>query len=163
MKLCLFYCLGLNRKYQVSCKSKTHSMKFIIFSIFAFLTINSLGQSKRSELANSRIYACGIFKNEKNNFTALEIKTVLKDTTINDVLFSKFKTENFTDYSKQRTSNLYFESFNDNIYILLDKDLRIIHKINYITAYPQRATIFGKIEIVDHEFIDTRDFFQEIV
>lgn len=134
-------------------------MKFTMFSIFAFLTINSLGQPKRSELANSRIYACGIFKNEKNNFIALEIKTVLKDTTINNVLFSKFKTEKFTDYSKQRTSNLYYESFNHNTYILLDKDLNIIHKINYTIGNPQRATIFGKIEIVDHEFIDTRNSF----
>ncbi len=96
-------------------------MKLTLFAIFLFLTINSIGQSKRSELANSRIYVCGKYTNEKNDFIALETKIVLKDTLINDITFSKFLTENFTDYSKQRTSNLFFETFNDNTYILLDK------------------------------------------
>jgi hypothetical protein len=123
------------------------------------LTINTIGQAKRSELADSKIYVCGTYKNEKNDFIALEVKMVLKDTLINDIVFSKFLTENFTDYSKHRTSNLFFETFNENTYILLDKDLKTVHKINYSTTKLQKATIFGKTETVDLEFIDTRNSF----
>lgn len=133
-------------------------MKFITFSVLLFLTINSVGQS-RSELADSKVYVCGTYKNEKNNSIALETKTALKDTTINNIVFSKFTTERFIDYSKQRTSNLFFETFNDSIYILLDKNLKIIHRINYSTTKPQTATIFGKTDTVDLEFIDTRNSF----
>ncbi len=134
-------------------------MKLTIFSVLLFLTFNLFGQSKRTELANSKIYVCGTYKNEKNNFFALETKRVLKDTPIGNIVFSKFTTEHFIDYSKQKTINLFFETFNDSIYILLDKDLKTIHRINYSTTKPQTATIFGKTETVDLEFIDTRNSF----
>jgi hypothetical protein len=133
-------------------------MKLTIFSVLILLTITSVGQS-RSELSNSKIYVCGTYENEKNNFIALETKTVLKDTTINNVVFSKLIAEHFIDYSKQRTSNIFFETFNANTYILLDENLKTIHKVNYSVAKPQTATIFGKNETVDLEFIDTRNSF----
>ena len=134
-------------------------MKLILFTVSLLLNASTIAQSKRSELANSRIYACGTYKNEKNKFIALETKTVLKDTSINGIVFSKFLAENFTDYSTQRVAHLYFETFNDSTYILLDSDLKTIHKINYSITKSQKGTIFGKTETINLEFIDTRDYF----
>ncbi|MDQ6763433.1 MAG: hypothetical protein M3015_12505 [Bacteroidota bacterium] len=41
----------------------------------------------------------------------------------------------------------------------MTKDLKTVHEINYSTTQSQKATIFGKTETVDLEFIDTRNSF----
>jgi len=123
------------------------------------LTTFSYGQSSRLEYANSNIYVCATYFNQVNNNIGLETKTVIKDTTIDKINFTKFKTENFTDYSKQKKVSYFYEAFRDNYYYLLDSSSKTLHKINYLTSSPQIGTIFGKTEDVILEYIDTRDYY----
>ncbi|MEO6358327.1 MAG: hypothetical protein ABIO56_16960 [Ferruginibacter sp.] len=134
-------------------------MRVTIFFISLLLTNYCFGQSSRLELANSKIYVCATYFEQKNKYIGLETKTILNDTIIDNKTFTKFKTENFTDYSEQKTTRLFYEAFKDNYYYLLDSSLKTIHKINYLTNSPQTGTIFGKTENVVIEFIDTRNSF----
>lgn len=134
-------------------------MKVTIFFIILFMTNYSFGQSSRLELANSKIYVCAIYFEQKNKYIGLETKTILKDTVIDNTTFTKYKTKNFIDNSQQKTIQVFYEAFQDNFYHLLDKNVKTIHKINYLTNLPQTGTIFGKIENVVIEFIDTRNSF----
>ena len=132
-------------------------MRVTTFLILLFLTTFSFGQSSRLEYANSKIYVCATYFNQVNKNIGLETKTVLKDTTIDKINFTKFRTENFTDYSKQKKVSYFYEAFKDNYYYLLDSSAKTLHKINYLTSSPQIGTIFGKTEDVVLEYIDTRD------
>ncbi len=134
-------------------------MKFAIFFILLLLTNFSFGQSSRHELANSKIYVCATYFEQKNKYIGLETKTILKDTVIDNITFTKYRTENFTDYSQQKTIQVFYEAFNDGFYNLLDKNLKTIHKINYQTPSPQTGTIFCNTENVVIEFIDTQTSF----
>ena len=134
-------------------------MRLTIFFISLLLTNYAIGQSSRIELANSKIYICATYFENKIKYIGLETKTILKDTIIENTIFTKFKTENFTDYSQQKTIHFFYEAFKDNFYYLLDNTLKIIHEINYLTNLPQSGTIFGKTEIVEIEYIDTRNSF----
>ena len=132
-------------------------MRFALICTIFFLTNYSFGQSSRSELANSKIYVCATYFEQKNEYIGLETKTILKDTLIEKVIFFKVKIENFMDYSQQKTSKVFYEAFKDNFYYLLDNQLNTIHKIDYLTDSPQTGTVFGKIENIAIEFIDTRN------
>lgn len=134
-------------------------MRVTTFSILLFLTTFSFGQSSRLEYANSKIYVCATYFNQVNKNIGLETRTILKDTTIDKISFTKFKTENFTDYSKQKKVSFFYEAFKDNYYYLLDSSFKTLHKINYLTSSPQIGTIFGKTEEVVLEYIDTRDYY----
>ncbi len=134
-------------------------MRLTIFFISLLLTNYAIGQSSRIELANSKIYICATYFENKIKYIGLETKTILKDTIIENTIFTKFKTENFTDYSQQKTIHFFYEAFKDNFYYLLDNTLKIIHEINYLTNLPQSGTIFGKTEKVEIEYIDTRNSF----
>ena len=134
-------------------------MRITTFLILLFLTTLSYGQSSRLEYANSNIYVCATYFNQVNKNIGLETKTVIKDTTIDKINFTKFKTENFTDYSKQKKVSYFYEAFRGNYYYLLDSSSKTLHKINYLTSSPQIGTIFGKTEDVILEYIDTRDYY----
>jgi len=134
-------------------------MKLTIFFISLLLTNYAFGQSSRNELADSKIYVCATFFEQKNKYIGLETKIILKDTIIDNKTFTKYKTEKFTDNSLQKTNHFFYETFKDNFYYLLDSSLKTIHKINYFTNLPQTGTIFGKTENVVIEFLDTRNSF----
>ena len=134
-------------------------MKLTLIFISLLLTNYSFGQSSRLELANSKVYVCATYFEQKNKYIGLETKTILKDTVIDNTTFTKYRTENFTDNSKQKTSQVFYESFKDNFYHLLDSSLKTIHKMNYLTNSPQTGTIFGKTETIVIEYIDTRNSF----
>ena len=134
-------------------------MKLTLFFISLLLTNYSFGQSSRLELANSKIYVCATYFEQNNKYIGLETKTILKDTIIDNITFIKYRTENFTDNSQQKTIQVFYEAFKDGFYNLLDKNLKTIHKINYLTNSPQTGTIFGNTENVVIEFIDTQNSF----
>ena len=134
-------------------------MKLILTFISLLLTNYSFGQSSRLELANSKVYVCATYFEQKNKYIGLETKTILEDTVIDNTTFTKYRTENFTDNSKQKTSQVFYESFKDNFYYLLNSSLKTIHKINYLTNSPQTGIIFGKTETIVIEYIDTRNSF----
>ncbi len=144
---------------QIQGKTDPTKMKLTLLLISLLLTNYSFGQSSRLELANSKIYVCATYFEQKNKYIGLETKTILKDTVIDNKTFTKYKTESFTDNSQQKTINVFYEAFKDNFYYLLDSSLKTIHKINYLTNSPQTATVFGKTENVVIEFIDTRNSF----
>ena len=134
-------------------------MKPTVFFISLLLTNYSFGQSSRLELAKSKIYVCATYFEQKNKYIGLETKAILKDTVIDNTTFTKYRTENFTDNSQQKTIQFFYEAFKNNFYCLLDKNLKTIHKINYLTNSPQTGIIFGKTGTVVIEFIDTRNSF----
>jgi len=123
----------------------------ILFSSLAF------GQTSKSELADSKIYVRATYFDKKNEIIGLQTRTNLIDTTINSIKFKKFETADFTDYSGKRETTIYYESFTDDSYYLLDKRLEFVHKINYRTDKEQIGTIFGKQSTLLLEFIDTRN------
>lgn len=125
--------------------------------LLLFLSTNIFGQAQRNELANSKIFVSGTNENGKNHYKSIEIKTILKDTIIQNVKFSKFQTETFKDYAKERIKAIYFESYKGNTYTLLDSQLNVVHALNYASSGNQRATIFGITDSVGLEYIDTRD------
>jgi hypothetical protein len=94
------------------------------------MTNYSFGQSSRLELANSKIYVCATYFEQKNKYIGLETKTILKDTVISNTTFTKYRTENFTDYSQQKTIQVFYEAFKDNFYYLIDNNLKTIHKMS---------------------------------
>ena len=134
-------------------------MKLTLFFISLLLTKYSFGQSSRLELANSKIYVCATYFEQNNKYIGLETKTILKDTIIDKTTFTKYKTENFADFSKQKITQVFYEAFKDNFFYLLDNSQKTIHKINYLTNSPQTGIIFGKTENIITEFIDTRNSF----
>jgi hypothetical protein len=134
-------------------------MKETLLTISLLFSLSSFGQISRSELANSKLYVKATYFDKKNEFIGLQTRTDLTDTIINDTKYEKFQTNDFTDYSDKRNSNIYYEAFADGFYILLDKKLNVVHKINYQTANEQQGTIFGKPVQISLEIIDTRNSF----
>ena len=134
-------------------------MKVIILTISLLFGFSAFGQTSRNELSKSKLYVRATYFDKKNEFIGLQTRTDLADTIINNTKYKKFQTEDFTDYSGRRTSNTYYESFSDGLYILLDKKLQVVHKINYQAMKEQQGTIFGKPVQISLEFIDTRNSF----
>jgi hypothetical protein len=133
-------------------------LKPYLISILFFLTISAFGQSQRSELAKSGIYLDGIYGNGKNVYTGIEIKTFLKDTSIQGRKYTIIQMESFKDYSKQVEKNIFFENFYNGSYTLLDHNFKVINQLNYLTSKAQQATLLGITDSVELEFIDTRDY-----
>ena len=134
-------------------------MKEVLFIFFLLLTCSVFGQASRSELANSKIYVKATYLDKKNAFIGLQTRTDLTDTIINNTKYKKFQAEDFTDYSDKRNSNIYYEAFTDGLFMLLDKNLTVVHRINYQTTKEQQGIIFGKPIKILLELIDTRNGF----
>lgn len=135
-------------------------MKHIITILTLLLfTCFSFGQNSRSELSNSKIYLKATYFNKVNKNIGLQTRTDLKDTLISNISYRKFLTEDFTDYSQKRERNIYYETFENGFFTLLDNKLNLIHNVNYKTNKEQTATLFGKQTSIDIEFIDTRNSF----
>lgn len=107
-------------------------------------------------MAESKIYVRATYFDQKNEIIGLQVRTDLQDTIIDNRQFLKFKTEDFVDYSQIEESELYYESFLNNNYKLLDKNLKTVHNINYATKDEQTAILFGDEVKTSLEFIDTR-------
>jgi hypothetical protein len=122
----------------------------LLFSYFAF------GQNSRSELSNSKIYIRATYFDKKNEYIGLQTRTDLADTIIDKVKYRKFQTSDFTDYSANRETNTFYETFEKDVYSLLDNSKKLVHKINYRIDKEQIGIIFGKQTNILLEFIDTR-------
>ena len=131
-------------------------MRIIILLTLLFLTQISFGQESRKEMAESKIYVRATYFDQKNEFIGLQVRTDLKDTLIENRNFIKFKTEDFVDYSDIETTEIYFESFNNGNYKLLNSSLETVHDIDYNDTEEQIATLFGNQVKTSLEYIDTR-------
>ena len=132
-------------------------MKQTLLVITLLLTCCAFGQNSRSELANSKIFVKATYFDKKNEFIGLQTRTDLSDTIIGNIKYKKFETKDFIDYSNKRETNVFYEAFADNFYCLLDKNQKLVHKINFQTDKEQTGTIFGKQSQMSLEFIDTRN------
>lgn len=130
---------------------QTLTIFLLLFGYLAF------GQSSRSELANSKIYIRTTYFDKKNEYVGLQTRTAFTDTLIDNVKYRKFQTSDFTNYSDERETKTFYETFGNGVYCLLDNSKKVIHKINYQTDKEQTGTIFGKQSKVLLEFIDTRN------
>jgi len=131
-------------------------MRIIILLTLLFLTQISFGQENRKEMAKSKIYVRATYFDQKNEFIGLQVRTDLKDTLIENRNFIKFKTEHFVDYSDIETTEIYFESFDNGNYKLLNSSFETVHDIDYNKTEEQIATIFGNQVKSSLEYIDTR-------
>lgn len=131
-------------------------MRITILLTLLFLTQLSYGQESRKEMGESKIYVRATYFDQKNEFIALQVRTDLKDTLIENRLFLKFKTEDFIDYSDIDTTEFYFESFDNGNYKLLNRNFETIHNIDYNKTAEQTATLFGNQVKTSLEYIDTR-------
>ena len=107
-------------------------------------------------MAESKIYVRATYFDKKNEIIGLQVRTDLKDTLIENRDFIKFKTEDFTDYSDIEKTEIYYESFRDGNYRLLNRTFQTVHNINYNKTEEQIATLFGEQVKTSLEFIDTR-------
>ena len=131
-------------------------MRITILLTFLFLTQFSFGQESRKEMAESKIYVRATYFDKKNEIIGLQVRTDLKDTLIENRDFIKFKTEDFTDYSDIEKTEIYYESFRDGNYRLLNRTFQTVHNINYNKTEEQIATLFGKQVKTSLEFIEKR-------
>lgn len=131
-------------------------MRIIIFLTLLFLTQFSLGQTSRKEMAESKIYVQATYFNQKSDFIGLQVRTDLKDTLIENRHFIKFKTEDFVNYPNIEKTEIYFESFENGNYKLLNRNLKTVHNIDYNETKEQTATLFGEQVKTSLEYIDTR-------
>lgn len=132
-------------------------MKHTLTILTLLLSYFAFGQNSRSELANSKIYVRATYFDKKNEYIGLQTRTDLTDTIIDNVKYRKFQTSDFTDYSDKRETKIFYETFVNSIYCLLDNSKNVVHKINYQIVKEQTATIFGKKTNILLEFIDTRN------
>lgn len=133
-------------------------MKQTLTIFLLLLTCLTFGQS-RNELANSKLYFRATYFDQKNEFIGLQTRTDLADTIIDNVKYRKFQTSDFTDYSDKRETKIFYETFANDVYCLLDNSKKIVHKINYKTNNEQTGIIFGRQTQILLEFIDTRNSF----
>ncbi|MGB0429499.1 MAG: hypothetical protein ACPGLV_03430 [Bacteroidia bacterium] len=131
-------------------------MRIKILLTLLLVTQISYGQESRKEMVESKIYVRATYFDQKNEIIGLQVKTELKDTLIENRNFKKFKTEDFISYSDIETTEIYFESFDNGNYKLLNKSLKTIHNIDYNGSEEQVATLFGNQVRASLEYIDTR-------
>jgi len=115
-------------------------MRLILFPIFLCLVFEL---EAKQEIGKSKIYLKGTL-DQAYEYTGIQLRTDLMDTTINNVSFIKFKTEDFTKYPDIKETRIYYESFSDSLYLLLNSDYDIVHQINFKTDDEQSTTFFGE-------------------
>ncbi|OYQ47225.1 DUF1573 domain-containing protein [Flavobacterium aurantiibacter] len=93
--------------------------------------------------------------NQRKNKLIL-LRKLVNDTIIMNHYFTKYQLESFTDYYKKRNVSLYYETFEDSMYIKLDETFNIIHSVHY-GREKQLGIIFGKKDSINLELIDKRD------
>jgi hypothetical protein len=152
-------CIKITRETRAKAdKIKSPPKMKQILTIFTLLfSFTAFGQNSRSELANSKIYIRATYFDKKNEYIGLQTRTDLADTIIEKIKYHKFQTSDFTDYSEKRETNTFYETFENDVYYLLDNSKKVIHKINYQIDKEQTGIIFGKQTNILLEFIDTRN------
>ncbi len=133
-------------------------MKEILLLISILFTCFAFGQT-RSELANSKLFVRATYFDEKNEFIGLQARSDLFDTTLNGISFRKYRTGDFTNYRDRHSSKIYYESFSNGLYTLLDSNLNTVHKVNYQTSKEQKGILFGKSTLISLEYIESRNSF----
>lgn len=134
-------------------------MKYII-TLFLFTTLTNIafGQDNRIELANSNIFYTATYKDKVNHNKTVSVREFQKDTIINNLKFKKYKLLTFVDIEKSKNETFYYETFENDNYIKLDKKLNTIHSVNY-KENEQNGIIFNKKENIKLEYVDTRNSF----
>ena len=137
----------------------TDTMKYTLTILTLLCGYFAFGQNSRSELSNSKIYIRATYFDKKNEYIGLQTRTDLADTIIDNVKYRKFQTSDFTDYSEKQETKIFYETFTNSVYCLLDNSKKVVHKINYQNSKEQTGTIFSKQTQITLEFIDTRNSF----
>lgn len=128
-------------------------MKLTLFFTLLILSQFSFSQDGRKQMAHSKIYMQGTYFNQVNKVIGIQLRTDLKDTSIQRKKFLKFKTEDFVNYPDIQKTTIYFESFEDGTYQLLDDKFQYVHRINYKETGQQTAILFGNETAVSLELI----------
>ncbi len=110
-------------------------------------------------MAESKIYVRATYFDQKNEIIGLQVRADLNDTIIESRNFIKFRNEIFVNYSKIEKTEIYYESFLNGNYSLLNNNLEIVHKLNFDEPREQTAILFSEKMKVSLEFIDTRRSF----
>lgn len=121
----------------------------ILLTILLLLSTFSFGQNSRQELANSKIYVHASFYEQKNVILGLQFRTDLADTVINDNRFVKFKMDYFQHSAQIDSSQIYFETFENGRYQLLNQRMETIHLVDYKTDKRQKGILFGNEQMID--------------
>lgn len=124
-------------------------MTKILLKFFLLLSTISFGQNSRQELAHSKIYVHASFYEQKNVFLGLQFRTDLVDTVLNDNRFVKFKMDYFQNSSQIDSSQIYYETFENGRYQLLNQRLETIHLVDYKTDKRQKGILFGNEQMID--------------
>lgn len=130
-------------------------MKQLLFGIL-LLSQCVFAQGHRKEMADSKIYIRATYFDQNNEFIGLQLRTDLGDTLIENSWFQKFKTDDFVVYPEIEKTSLYYESFSDGTYQLLDAGLETVHELALTQIEEQTATLFGTTSKIALEYIDTR-------
>lgn len=133
-------------------------MKRILFYILILIFAKLNAQNNRIELSDCNIFVSATYKNEENINKSILLKDFIKDTIITGTIYKKYKISDFEDLSKKHSENIIYESFENEKYIKLDKNLKEIHNIKY-QINKQNAIFFGKNESIKLEYVDTRNSF----
>ncbi|MEZ4937055.1 MAG: hypothetical protein R2799_05630 [Crocinitomicaceae bacterium] len=132
-------------------------MKTLLIISTLLLSYICLGQENRKELANSNIYVKATYINHENEIFGLQLRTKLKDTVIEGRVFHKFKAEDFVEYPEIIESDIYYESFFEQNYKRLDKNLNTLHDLDLSKTSKQSAILFGEKIKVSQEFVTQRN------
>jgi hypothetical protein len=129
-------------------------MTKILLNFFLLLSTISFGQNSRQELAHSKIYVHASFYEQKNVFLGLQFRTDLVDTVLNDNRFVKFKMDYFQNSSQIDSSQIYYETFENGRYQLLNQRFETIHSVDYKTDKRQKGILYGNEQMIDFVPID---------
>lgn len=134
-------------------------MKYIL-TLFILILASKIcfSQDNRIELANSNIFYTASYKNKINTNKSISVREFLKDTTIDQLKFKKYKLTTFRDFEKQKSVSFYYETFENDKYVKLDNKLNAIHSVHY-KQIQQTGIIFNKKETIKLEYVDTRNSF----
>jgi hypothetical protein len=134
-------------------------MNFKIFFTLCLILAGcarTYGQKSIEDLKKSAIYYYFEMVEGNQVFKYIALKTVLKDTLIAKVRYSKVQWTRFQDYDKKKTHSIQFERVSPTQFTVLGPNLKKIHDLK-LKAAKQQGTIFGTKGQVEFEFIDTRN------
>lgn len=136
--------------------NETRFIPILLLLTLLFLPYLSPGQTSRKERAESKIYLRATYVDQQNEIVGLQVRTDLQDTLVGNQLFRKYKAEDFVDYTEIEKTEIFYESFSEGHYRLLNKSLNTVHHVDYTETEEQTATLFGKTVKTSLEYIDTR-------
>ena len=131
--------------------------QFLAISISIFCLLSVYGQKDISYFAKSNIFTISKEENGEYINEFILLRSFQKDTIIKGKTYKKYNTEKFKNIRSEKEKSSYYESFENNQYIKLDKNLDTIHSIN-LKEKTQKGVLFGKAKAIDFEYIDERSY-----